>query len=75
MNNNSALTVEGYLSALPEEQRLVVSAVRELILHHLPEGYHEGIIHGGMIGYMIPLERFPHTYNGKPLSILALAAQ
>jgi len=29
----------------------------------------------GMIGYANPLERFPHTYNGQPLTIAALAAQ
>ncbi|HKZ63664.1 MAG TPA: DUF1801 domain-containing protein [Thermoplasmata archaeon] len=28
-----------------------------------------------MIGYAIPLERFPNTYNGQPLGIAALASQ
>ena len=29
----------------------------------------------GMISYEIPLERYPKTYNGKPLSYAALASQ
>jgi len=29
----------------------------------------------GMISYEIPLERYPNTYNGQPLSYVALAAQ
>lgn len=29
----------------------------------------------GMISYEVPLERFPDTYNGKPLMYAALASQ
>ena len=29
----------------------------------------------GMIGWYIPLERFPNTYNGQPLGLAALASQ
>jgi hypothetical protein len=29
----------------------------------------------GMISYELPLERYPNTYNGQPLSYAALAAQ
>lgn len=29
----------------------------------------------GMIGYAVPLERCPGTYNGPPLGYAALAAQ
>ena len=28
-----------------------------------------------MITYCVPLERYPHTYNEKPLGVAALAAQ
>jgi hypothetical protein len=28
----------------------------------------------GMIGWYIPLERFPNTYNGQPLGLAALAS-
>jgi hypothetical protein len=29
----------------------------------------------GMISWELPLERYPHTYNGQPLAYAALAAQ
>jgi hypothetical protein len=29
----------------------------------------------GMIGYYVPLERYPETYNGQPLGVAALANQ
>jgi hypothetical protein len=29
----------------------------------------------GMIGWYVPLERFPDTYNGQPLALAGLASQ
>jgi hypothetical protein len=74
MAKSSATSVQAYLDELPEERRAVVSAVRDTILRHLPAGYQE-TINWGMISYEIPLERYPRTYNGQPLSYIALAAQ
>jgi hypothetical protein len=74
MVSSAATTVEGYLASLPAERRAVVSAVRDLVLQHLPDGYREWMA-WGMIGYGIPLERYPDTYNGQPLCYVALAAQ
>lgn len=71
---SGAKTVDEYLASLPEERRQILTAVREVILRHLPAGYAEGMQYG-MIGYYIPLSRFPVTYNGQPLSYVALAAQ
>jgi hypothetical protein len=71
---SSAATVQQYLNELPEDRRAVVEAVREMVLHNLPEGYRESM-RWGMITYEIPLERYPETYNGQPLSYVALAAQ
>ncbi|HEU0301956.1 MAG TPA: DUF1801 domain-containing protein [Longimicrobium sp.] len=71
---SKAATVQEYLDELPEERRAVVSAVRDLIVRNLPEGYHE-MIGAGMIGYGIPLEDYPDTYNGQPLGYAGLAAQ
>jgi hypothetical protein len=67
-------TVEDYISGLPQERREAVSAVRQTVLDNLPDGYEEGIGFG-MIEYRVPLERYPDTYNGKPLSYVALANQ
>jgi hypothetical protein len=71
---SDAGTVEEYLESLQPERREVVSAVRDVINEALPAGYVEGIAFG-MIGWSVPLERFPDTYNGQPLSYVALAAQ
>jgi hypothetical protein len=67
-------TVEDYISELSPERREAISAVRKTILDNLPDGYEEGIGFG-MIEYRVPLERYPETYNGKPLSYVAIASQ
>ena len=46
----------------------------EVIRSNLPDGYREGMQHG-MIGWYVPLETFPDTYNGQPLGLVALASQ
>ncbi len=74
MATSSASTVEEYLAQLPPERREAISAVRDVILQHLPAGYEEGMQYG-MIGYYVPLERFADTYNGQPLGLVALASQ
>jgi hypothetical protein len=67
-------TVQKYLDNLEPDRREVVSAVREVVNAAMPDGYEEGIAYG-MIGWSVPLERYPDTYNGQPLGYVALAAQ
>jgi hypothetical protein len=67
-------TVQEYLASLPEAKRAALSAVREVILKHLPRGYEESFGYGALT-YAVPLSRFPGTYNGQPLAIAVLAAQ
>jgi hypothetical protein len=74
MARSESETVEGYLEELPPERREVVTAVRRLVKKHLPKGYSEGMSFG-MIGWCIPLSRYPDTYNKQPLGVAALAAQ
>ncbi|MEX2447039.1 MAG: DUF1801 domain-containing protein [Dehalococcoidia bacterium] len=74
MATSSASTVQEYLDELPPERREMVEVVRQVILEHLPEGYEEQMTFG-MIGYVVPLERYPDTYNGQPLGIAAIASQ
>jgi hypothetical protein len=66
--------VQEYLNNLEPDRREVVSAVREVINSAMPDGYEEGIAYG-MIGWSVPIERYPDTYNGQPLGYVALAAQ
>ena len=70
----SAASVEGYLRKLPQERRIVVESVREVIRENIPAGYREAV-NGGAITWEVPLERYPDTYNGQPLCYVALAAQ
>ena len=74
MVSSSTTTAADYLASLPEERREIISAVRNLILQNLPEGYQE-TINWGMLSYEIPLETYPDTYNKNPLSNVGLAAQ
>ena len=74
MAKSTADTVEEYLAEVPEYRRAALAAVRQVILDHLPEGYVE-MMQYGMIGYVIPLERYQKTYNGQPLTYAALASQ
>ncbi|MBS0584154.1 MAG: DUF1801 domain-containing protein [Proteobacteria bacterium] len=74
MPRSTALSIEDYLVALPPVRREVIATVRKLILENLPQGYEETLA-WGMLGYGIPLARYPHTYNGQPLGYVALAAQ
>lgn len=74
MVSTSTTTPSDYLASLPQDRREVISAVRNLILQHLPEGYQE-TINWGMLSYEVPLDVYPDTYNKKPLNYIGLAAQ
>ena len=74
MTSSAARTVEAYLAELPAAKREVVATVRDTVRRALPDGYVEQMAFG-MIGYVVPLDRYPATYNGQPLSYVALAAQ
>lgn len=74
MVKSGAATVEAYLAELPAERREAIEAVRRTILANLPDGYEEQMSFG-MIGYVVPLSRYPDTYNKEPLALAALASQ
>ncbi len=74
MVKSDAATVEEYLAGLPEERREAMQAVRQVVLANLPDGYEECMAYG-MIGYVVPLSRYPDTYNKQPLGFAALASQ
>jgi len=66
--------VENYFLDLEPEQRVVLYPVIDAIRDAMPEGYRLGM-HFGMPGWVIPLETYPNTYNGRPLAFVSLAAQ
>ena len=71
---SGAATVQEYLGELSPERREAVSAVREVVLANLPDGYEE-TMDFGMIAYVVPLKRYPRTYNGHPLSYAAISSE
>jgi len=74
MPRSKATTVKQYLDRLPDETRKTLTKVRQVVNKHLPRGYKETMAFG-IIGWGIPLSRFPDTYNGQPLCYAGLAAQ
>jgi hypothetical protein len=71
---SDARTVAEYVSALPDDRRETFEAVRRVILEHLPDGFVETMEFGSP-SYVVPLERYPDTYNGRPLPLASLASQ
>ena len=74
MVSSAAKTVDDYIADLPPERAVVVATMRDFVNAHLPPGYREEMAFG-MIGWGIPLSRYPDTYNQQPLGYVALAAQ
>jgi hypothetical protein len=74
---SKAKTVAAYLKELPEDRRLAISAVREVILQNLDGEYEEGMQYG-MIGYYVPHRLYPAGYHcdpKQPLPFACLASQ
>lgn len=69
-----ARSTQEYIAQLPEERREPISKLVKLVRKSLPRGYEEMISYG-MIGWGIPLSRYPDTYNGQPIGPVALASQ
>lgn len=74
MVKSNEQTVEGYLASLDGERRAAITAVRKVIKKNLPKGFEE-VMDWGMITYVVPLSKYPNTYNGHPIGVAALAAQ
>lgn len=72
--HSAATTVDEYIASLSPDRQEAISAIRQVMLDNLPEGYEEGIQYG-MIGYYVPFSRLSKTYNGQPLGYVALASQ
>ena len=69
---SDAKTVDAYLQGLPADRRIAVSAVRQVILANLPEGYEECMQYG-MIGYVVPHRLYPAGYHCDPRQPLTYA--
>ena len=74
MVSSKATTVADYLAELPADRRAEIEKVLDAVRSAMPNGYREGIGYG-MIGWIVPLEDYPDTYNKQPLAYAGLAAQ
>jgi len=75
--NYEAKTHEEYINLVPEDQREAIRTLREVIKKNLPVGFEESNSYG-MIGFVVPITRYPkgyHTTPGEPLPFIGLAAQ
>lgn len=66
--------VAAYFDALDPVRRAELRPVFDAVNEAMPSGYALGM-HWGMPSWVVPLERFPDTYNGKPLGYVSIAAQ
>ena len=76
MKSNSE-TVEQYLNELPEDRKLPMSNIRNVITQNIPTGFEE-VISYGMIGYVVPQSIYPDGYhcNKKlPLPFINIGSQ
>jgi hypothetical protein len=74
---SKAATVEQYLNELPEERRVIIEAVRKVILDSVDGDIEEGMQYG-MIGFYVPHRVYPAGYHcdpRQPLPYVCLASQ
>lgn len=74
---SGALTINEYISQVPEAQRNAVVQLRKTILNNIPQGFTEQMSYG-MIGYVVPHTLYPKGYHCNPklpLPFLNVAAQ
>ncbi len=69
-------TADEYFDNLPQERKVVMDKLREVIKTHIPDGFVE-MPQYGMVGYVVPLETYPAGYGRDklPLPFVALASQ
>jgi hypothetical protein len=67
------LTVKQWLASVPAARKDAINAVRKAVNARLPPGYEE-TVDWGMLAWVVPLDTFPDTHNGRPLMFAALGA-
>jgi len=73
----SAISIDDYISKIPEERQEVFKEIFDVIHDNLPKGFSENISYG-MVGWAVPLETYPPGYHcspGAPLPFIGLASQ
>lgn len=66
-----------YISKLPEERKVAMTKLREVILENIPKGFEETMSYG-MVGYVVPHSIYPDGYHCTPelpLPFISIASQ
>ena len=74
---SKALTPQEYIESLPDDRKVAMMELRQIILKNLPKGFKEEMSYG-MLGYVIPHSLYPKGYHCDPklpLPFLAIASQ
>ncbi|QIY92467.1 DUF1801 domain-containing protein [Chryseobacterium gallinarum] len=72
-----AVSIEDYISRIPEERQESFRKLFDTISNNLPEGFEENTGYG-MVGWGVPLKTYPAGYHctpGSPLPFINLASQ
>ena len=72
-----SISVEDYISQIPEERQEVLKKMFDTVNDNLPQGFKQGVSYG-MIGWNVPLETFPAGYHctpGSALPFISMASQ
>jgi len=72
-----SISVEDYISQIPEERQEVFKKMFDTVNDNLPQGFKQGVSYG-MIGWNVPLETFPAGYHctpGSALPFISMASQ
>lgn len=72
-----SISIDDYISKIPEERQEVFRKLFNTISDNLPEGFSQSSSYG-MIGWGVPLETYPAGYQcapGTPLPFISIASQ
>ena len=74
---SDAKNPEDYINSLPEDRKVYMEKLRNVIVKNLPKGFQEGMNYG-MMGYYVPYSIYPKGYHCKPtdpLPFMGFASQ
>ena len=74
---SDAKTPDEYINSLPDDRKMYMEKLRNVILKNLPKGFQEGMGYG-MMGYSVPHSIYPKGYHCKPtdpLPFMGMASQ
>lgn len=72
-----ASNIAEYIAQIPEERRIYIQKLVDIISENLPKGFQQEMTYG-MIGWNIPLETYPDGYHctpNTPLPFINVASQ